>query len=245
MSEIRASELHVVRIVVHPVADEDGRIPRIEVGVGRLLTHVHRACDGQAFSVAFPKYCSGIGRTLGDTVLLFAEGAPGLASLLEDRRVKAVLRERCHADAIAPVEPTDVLGWVKFSRDLSNHAARPAALRRAERRFDAGVRRTRPTQPRFVDQGLPWYRHTSLESARRGDTMIEVPIFVRAESLEGPGQGGFNSLGLSKGSAVPVLRSMLVSGSVRSGVAALAGALEVGPARDRLQMLEGIDVNES
>ena len=216
-----------VSIRVREDAPEEGASrARPNDDMGLVLTRVHRVAEGAPFAIAFPGYRTGVARTLGTTVLVFAQDRDTLALMLSNRQVEPILKERTTCSGITDVDDSDVVGWVRFVRDATNAKTRDSVRRRAQRRFEAGLRAEPPIEYRTVDSGLPRYMHESLHALKSGAAVTQVPIYVRAEPAEAAGVGGFNAFGLSKGGAVPVLRSMLADRGPRAGAVALGRFLD-------------------
>jgi CRISPR-associated endoribonuclease Cas6/Csy4 subtype I-F len=197
--------MHHLIIRIRPQLDETGAGLATQPTMDTLLTRIHRAAHGAEYAVSFPRMRIGREKSLGDTVVLFANTTETLTYITSDRQVARVLRDSCECLPIRTVDEKDVHGWARFFRDRSVGRNSPSAIRRAQRRLEGGVRH-QPLEPIVRKPvSLPAYRHSSLSMAKKGLENHEIPIFVGREDAQGPGSGGFDTFGLSRGGAVPLL----------------------------------------
>lgn len=182
-----------------PRIEDKASVPDLPL-INLLFTRIHRAAHGRAFAVALPSMQPGERPDIGQTMQVFSPEREVLEYLLTNPGVQQLLRDQfLGTPAILPVPEKRIIGWARYVRDRRMDKASPARLRRQAARAAKGIR-TQPIGAPSVRPELPYFHHVSA-------TTGESPrIFVRREDAEGPGAFLFDSFGLSKGGAVPVLR---------------------------------------
>lgn len=218
------NNLYYTRITIPSDTDPSNETPDVTV-MNQVFTRIHRCANGAKFALSLPGLslsCDEGKSTVGNTVQIFCSAKADLQKIMENPKLQRLLRDYCEVTPIRPVLPNMIVGWESYVRDRVLDKLGPSALRRAQRRIDAGKctenrasRKVRSSDPTDACD-LPYFEHLSLTTASIEGEARNFRIFVRRVANTKPSGFGFDSFGLARqrtsspskfDGAVPVLKT--------------------------------------